>query len=102
MRGKFNGLPLTSITAVTSETDIFGRKLKIVRVPSFPLPELEQRLHLNLEVQLVLSADNVNGRIIRYAADVDHGYEITIETQKEVSSVAMEHYDRATGTTNTN
>jgi hypothetical protein len=79
MKGTFNGLPLDSISSVTSETDPFGRRLSSFRVPQFPLPELEERLRLHTPARLNLHTKEIEGRIMRYTADADRGYEVTIE-----------------------
>ena len=90
MIGSFNGLSLNTIVSIKDETDLFGRKLSSVRLLAFPQPELEQRLVLNSTVRFTLSSQEIEGRLLRYTADADRGYEITIERTKREPDAAHE------------
>jgi len=82
MNGTFNGLALRKITSVKTTAGPPGLVRKTFRVIAGPLPELEQRLKLNAPALLILSDQEIEGTIVHYAADVHHGYEITIECRK--------------------
>jgi hypothetical protein len=78
----FNGLPLKKIAALKT-VDVTPGVVRITfRVLGGPLTELEQRLHLNVPVLLILPSEEIRGRIVDYAANIHSGYEITIESQK--------------------
>lgn len=49
---------------------------------SKPIPELEQVLRLQAPARLVTSSQEIEGKIVKYSANVATGYEITIESQE--------------------
>ena len=51
------------------------------RVLGGPLPELEQRLHLNVPALLILASKEIEGRIVEFSEHWNSGHEITIETK---------------------
>jgi hypothetical protein len=81
MNGTFNGLALRQITSPATETDRAGVTRTSFRVIGRE-PKLEQILQLNAPALLVLSSQEIQGKIVRYIADVRSGYEITIESRK--------------------
>ena len=87
MNGTFNGLPIKGITSLATTADAAGFKRTTFRVAGKPSPELEKRLQLNAPALLILSSQEAEGRIVHYAADLHHGYQITIELKKDGSGV---------------
>ncbi len=79
MHGTFNGVPLKKITSVKTTTDPSGISRSAFRVLDGPLPELEQVLRLEAPDVLILSSQQIAGRIVHYIANVHTGYDITIE-----------------------
>jgi hypothetical protein len=79
INGTFNGLPLQNITSIRT-ISLEGLTRDTFRVIGGPLPPLEQLLRLNGPGLLILSSQEIEGRIIQYSADLT-GYEITIESR---------------------
>ncbi|HYR87947.1 MAG TPA: hypothetical protein VE422_27960 [Terriglobia bacterium] len=82
MNGTFNGLSLNNISSLRTTKEPSGFIRTSFRVPNQSLPKLEQILQLKAQALLILSDQIIDGRIVRYSADVHSGYEITIEFQK--------------------
>jgi len=70
------GRKISSIKTVKVTPSITRRTLRVL---DGPLPELEQRLRLNAPALLILSSEEIEGRIVEFTANVHSGYEITIE-----------------------
>jgi hypothetical protein len=81
MNGTFNGIRLKQITWLITTPGTAGSKRVTFRAPG-SMPKLERALQLNLPGLLILSSDTIEGRIVRYVADVHFGYEITIEIKE--------------------
>ena len=81
MKGTFNGISLKQITWLITTPGAAGSKRITFRALG-SMPELERALQLNLPGHLILSSDTIEGRIVRYVADVHSGYEITIEIKE--------------------
>jgi hypothetical protein len=79
MNGTFNGLPLRNITSVRT-ISLEGLTRDTFRVVGGPFPPLERHLRLNGPGLLILSSQEIEGRVIQYSADLT-GYEITIESR---------------------
>jgi len=79
MYGTFNGVPLRNITSVRT-ISMEGLTRDTFRVVGDPFPTLEQHLRLNGPGVLILSSQEIEGRIVQYSADLT-GYEITIESK---------------------
>ena len=82
MSGTFNGIQLRQITSLTT-MEASGSKRTTFRVIGSS-PELEQVLKLNAPALLILASEEIEGRIVHYAADIHIGYEITIESKRSV------------------
>jgi hypothetical protein len=80
MNGTFNGTPLQTITSIRT-ISLEGLTGNTFRVVGGPFPPLEQQLRLNEPGLLILSSQEIEGRIIEYSADLT-GYEITIESKE--------------------
>ena len=78
MDGTFNGVPLRNITSVRT-ISLEGLTGDTFTVVGGPFPPLEQHLRLNGPGVLILSSQEIEGRVIQYSADLT-GYEITIES----------------------
>lgn len=81
MTGTFNDVPLRKITSLQTLTGPPGFARMSFQVIGRE-PELEQILQLNAPALLILSSQEVQGRIVKYTADLHHGYEITIESRE--------------------
>jgi len=79
MHGTFNGIQLRKISSIIM-TESSGFRRSTFRVLDGKLPGLERVLQLNTPGLLILSAQEIQGTIIHYTADVHSGYEITLDT----------------------
>lgn len=87
MNGTFNGIPLRKISSIKTTTESSGSKRSTFRVLDRNLPKLEQSLQLNAPGLLILSSEEIEGKIVHYAAaprwppraNIHTGYEITLE-----------------------
>ena len=86
MHGTLNGIQLRKITSLKMTVEESGVKLTSFRVMQSPLPELEKVLHLGASALLILSSSEIEGRIVQFSANVQFGYEITIESKSGKSS----------------
>ena len=80
MSGTFNGIQLRQITSLTTMEAIKRTTFRVIGSS----PELEQVLKLNAPALLILASEEIEGRIVHYAADIHIGYEITIESKRSV------------------
>ena len=78
MDGTFNGIRLRKITSRKITTTERGTTLYSFHTPE-RLPELEAILRLDAPAVLILSHETVEGKIVHYSANVQAGYEVTIE-----------------------
>ena len=80
MSGTFNGVPLRQITSINTTHPDKGITHDTFRVLDRE-PKLEQALQLGAAALLILSNREIEGRIVGYSADIQAGYEITIESK---------------------
>ena len=80
MSGTFNGLPLDQIRSIRTTTEDSGFRRNTFRVLGRQ-PKLEQILQLGVPALLILSNQEIEGKVVHYSADVHVGYEITIESR---------------------
>jgi hypothetical protein len=78
MYGTFNGIHLRKVTSRKITTTDRGTTLYSFRA-SGVLPELEAVLRLYAPGLLILGYETVDGTIVRYNANLQTGYQITIE-----------------------
>jgi hypothetical protein len=78
MNGTFNGIRLRKITSRAITSTGSGTVLSSFRAAGH-VPELEAVLRLYAPALLILSKETVEGKIVHYSANVQAGYEITIE-----------------------
>ena len=78
MNGTFNGIPLARITSLKTSIFSSGKKRTTFQVIGREA-KLEQILRLGTPALLILSSEEIEGRIVHYSADAEIGYEITIE-----------------------
>jgi hypothetical protein len=86
MHGTFNGVRLAKITSLKYQHLTPGLDLVSFRVMESPLPKLEQILQLKAPAHLILADKEIEGKIVAYSANVQSGYEITIEALRKDSS----------------
>ena len=84
MNGTFNGVQLRRITSRHDTTDPTGTTLISFRVLDV-IPALEEKLRLNEPALLILSDAIIEGRIVHYSANIQSGYEITIESKAQAN-----------------
>ena len=82
--GNLNGVSLRNITSVQTSTDPSGSRRTTFRVSTKPQAKLEQILQLNAPALLIAGSQEIEGTIVRYAADLRTGYEITIESSRRI------------------
>ena len=87
MYGTFNGVPLRNITSVRT-ISMEGLTRDTFRVVGGPFPPLEQHLRLNEPGVLIISSQEIEGRVIQYSADLT-GYEITIESKNSGQTLRL-------------
>jgi hypothetical protein len=80
MNATFNDVPLENVGDLKSTADSAGLTRTSFRVLKTPVPDLEQILQLKAPALLVIGSHRIEGRIVHYLADVDRGYQITIES----------------------
>ena len=80
MNGTFNGIRLRNITSRKITTTDRGTTLYSFQVTEFP-DNLEPVLRLGEPGLLILARDTVEGTIVHYSANVQAGYEVTIEVR---------------------
>jgi hypothetical protein len=78
MNGTFNGIHLRRITSRKITTTDRGTTLYSFRAAGI-LPELEAVLRVQAPALLILGNETVEGTIVHYSANVQAGYEITLE-----------------------
>jgi hypothetical protein len=78
MNGSFNVILLRKITSRKITATDRGTTLYSFHTPE-RLPELEAILRLDVASLLILANETVEGRIVHYSANVQAGYEVTIE-----------------------
>jgi hypothetical protein len=78
MNGSFNGIRLRKITSRKITATDRGTMLYSFRASGI-LPDLEAVLRLQTPGLLILSNEIVEGKIVHYNANVEAGYEVTIE-----------------------
>ena len=79
MQGNFNGIRLRNITSRMITATDRGTTLYSFRI-SGHLPELEAALRLQISALLILSHETIEGTVVHFSANVQAGYEVTIET----------------------
>jgi len=80
MYGIFNGVPLRNITSVRT-ISLEGLTRDTFRVVGGRFMPMKQHMRLNGPGLLILSSQEIEGRVIEYSADLT-GYEITIESRE--------------------
>jgi len=79
MHANFNGIRLRKVASLKTTMEPSGFKRTSFRVMDSPLPELEHVLHSGAPALLILSSGEIEGYIVQYSAELNFGYEITID-----------------------
>ncbi len=79
MHGTFNGIQLRRISSRSVTKTERGTTLSSFRVIDGGIL-LEAQLRLGARALLILSDETIEGRIVHFNANIEHGYEITIES----------------------
>jgi hypothetical protein len=82
MNGNFNGIRLRRITSRQITTTDCGTTIYSFRA-SGHLPEFEAGLRLQAPALLILGNETVEGKIVHFDANVQAGYEVTIEVSSK-------------------
>jgi hypothetical protein len=85
MTGSFNDIPLQQVISAGSLTDSEGFVRTTFRILGKPNSKLEQFLQLNAPAIVILSSQEIEGKIVGYSADVHHGYQVTVESKKRIA-----------------
>jgi hypothetical protein len=80
MSGNFNGVQLRKITSRRITTTNRGTTLYSFRASEL-VPELKPVLRLRAPAVLILGNEIVEGKIVHYDANLQAGYEVTMETK---------------------
>jgi hypothetical protein len=78
MNGSFNGIRLRKTTSRKITITDRGTTLYSSRA-SGSLPELEAVLRLQAAALLILPNETIEGTIVHYSANMQAGYEVTVE-----------------------
>jgi hypothetical protein len=78
MYGTFNGIHLPKITSRKVTATVRGTTLYSFRA-SGVLPDLDAVLRLQVPALLILGNETIEGTVVHYSANLQSGYEITIE-----------------------
>src|SRR4030095_7049062 len=78
IHGNFNGVRLSNIPSKQVTLTEGGKTLFSFRVMEFP-DDLEPKLRLGASALLILSDETIEGALVHYGANVQTGFEITIE-----------------------
>ena len=79
LNGTLNGIRLPEVCALRTYK-VGGFMHTTFRVLESHVRGLEETLRLDAPALFILNLQPIEGRIVHYAADLHHGYEITIES----------------------